>query len=212
MKTRFIGDVHVKWLDYLNVIHNPKNLCSRSIQVGDFGIGFGQRQEFVDYLTEKMNKENHSHRFIRGNHDNVSVAKHHKNFIQDGTIEDGMMFVGGAFSIDKDLRTPGLDWWDDEELSYTELAEMIVRYEEEKPEIMITHDCPNSVAQHLFSNHIKHEFENSRTRTAFDTMFHHVDHKPKLWIFGHWHTSKHVNILGTDFICLNELEFIDLDI
>lgn len=211
MKTRFIGDVHGKWMSYLNVIHNPSNPCSRSIQVGDFGFGFRQRAEYVNYITDEMNRENHNHRFIRGNHDNPTECKSHKNFIHDGTIEDGMMFVGGAFSIDKDWRTPGLDWWDDEELSYEELGEMIVRYEENKPEIMVCHECPDSVAQVLFKDTMKENL-GSRTRNAFDIMFHHTNHKPKFWIFGHWHISKQMNILGTDFICLNELEFIDLDV
>jgi hypothetical protein len=35
-------------------------------------------------------------------------------------------------------------------------------------------------------------------------------YKPETWIFGHWHLSFDKVISGTRFICLNELDAIDL--
>lgn len=208
---RFIGDIHGKWLEYLNVIHDPKNPCSESVQIGDFGLGFQQRQEHVDYVFGEMNKENHNHRFIRGNHDSPAECKANQNWIPDGLTENGMMFVGGAHSIDQAHRVPGVSWWEDEELSYQELGEMIAKYEEYKPDVMVTHDAPDVIARHLFPYYRKNDpMCNSRTRNAFETMF--TIHKPKLWIFGHWHESINTNILGTDFVCLAELEFMDVEL
>lgn len=43
MKIRFIGDVHCKWSKYEKLIKG----CDRSVQVGDFGVGF------IDPKTEK---------------------------------------------------------------------------------------------------------------------------------------------------------------
>lgn len=37
-------------------------------------------------------------------------------------------------------------------------------------------------------------------------------HKPKLWLFGHWHMPFDEVVSGTRFICLAELATIDVDI
>jgi Icc-related predicted phosphoesterase len=38
------------------------------------------------------------------------------------------------------------------------------------------------------------------------------EHQPKLWVFGHHHQSKDVQINGTRFVCLNELETMTLEL
>jgi len=207
---RFIGDVHGKWLDYCNVFLNPEDPATESIQVGDFGVGFPDtREEYIQQTKEYMDEGNH--RFIRGNHDNPNDCPNWEQWIPDGMTENGMMFVGGAHSIDQAMRTEGVSWWEDEELSYTQLAEMIVKYEEYKPRIMVTHDCPDSVSRHLFKWMTKNQIP-SRTRTAFDTMLHAIEHKPEWWIFGHHHANRAVEIFGTKFVCLGELQYLDIDV
>lgn len=209
MKTRFIGDVHGKWLEYLNIIKNPRYKCSQSIQVGDFGVGFGERKAYAEYVRETMDD---NHRFIRGNHDSPRVLDEWQpQWIPDMTVEGNTMFIGGAHSIDAALRIPEVSWWADEELSYEELSNAVELYEKTKPEVMVTHDIPDAVARHLFGFY-KDANNPSRTRQAFNTMFFQCDHKPKLWIFGHWHENLDINIFGTRFICLNELSYIDIDL
>jgi hypothetical protein len=209
-KTRLIGDIHGQWLNYLNLVHDPRNRATQSIQVGDFGLGFGEREEHKEYVREEMQK-NGSHRFIRGNHDNPELCKEHSQFIKDGSFEGSTMFVGGARSSDQHHRIEGVSWWPEEELSHDELSVVIADYEMKKPKVLITHDCPDSVARHLFSFYTDSVNE-SRTRQAFDVMFHHVGHRPDLWVFGHWHESKRVNIMGTEFICLGIDETFDIDL
>jgi len=211
MKIRFVGDIHGKWMEYLNVIHDPKSPCSKSVQVGDFGIGFGERPEYRQYVMDEMSKEGHSHRFIRGNHDNPLECENSTHWIPDGLHENGIMYIGGARSIDQAHRIPGVSWWEDEELSYQQLGEMIAYYEEYKPEVMVTHDCPDSIARALF-NFYRDPTCDSRTRNAFDTMFHHTNHRPKIWIFGHWHKSITQDVMGTRFICLDELKYVDIEL
>jgi hypothetical protein len=201
---RFIGDVHGYYKRYRNVIRPVKN----SIQVGDMGVGFYNIKAHRYYANppyDSMTRGNH--RFIRGNHDNPEVCRNQSQWIKDGHYEDGMMFIGGALSIDKHLRNEGADWWADEELSVNELYALTDKYIEAKPEIMVTHDCPENIARVLFHTSMKHDYP-SRTRQAFEGMFYH--HKPKYWIFGHWHMSSNFEIEGTRFICLNEMEYIDL--
>lgn len=98
-------------------------------------------------------------------------------------------------SIDKHLRTPGIDWWEEEELSIPEFYQVLDNYESIKPNIIISHDCPTEVFN------IK---DTSRTRQFMDTML--EIHRPKLWIFGHHHMSINKNVNNTNYICLNELE------
>lgn len=35
-------------------------------------------------------------------------------------------------------------------------------------------------------------------------------HRPKVWVFGHYHIDKDFELNGTRFICLNELSTIDV--
>jgi predicted phosphodiesterase len=74
---------------------------------------------------------------------------------------------------------------------------------------MVTHDCPETVADHLFGLTGKLNIP-SRTRQAFDSMW--EAHKPEIWIFGHWHQSRDQNIMGTRFVCLAELEAKEIEI
>lgn len=195
MKIRFVGDVHGKIPQYLDVIKDAEH----SIQVGDMGIGF------VDVPVLPKN-----HRWIRGNHDNPALAKEHPNYLDDGTIYNGMMCIGGAWSIDRQYRTEGLDWWADEELSYQRLFELIKFACDYRPKVMVTHDCPSSMIPVLFPNAIPIQ---TRTQNALDVILNEV--KPELWVFGHWHRSIdfcNKAMYDTRFVCLNELEYKDIEV
>jgi hypothetical protein len=159
------------------------------------------------------------HRFIRGNHDNPAECRRQSLWIPDGHFEEGIMFVGGTASTDRDLRHEGYNWWPDEELSSTELKRMIALYIERKPRVMVTHDCPEEIAG-IVQSRISHlepgrkDFP-SRTRYAFQDMW--SAHAPDLWIFGHYHMSFDQVLhggreVGTRFICLAELEYRDIDL
>jgi len=201
MKYRFIGDIHGDFHAYIKLLDG----CENSVQVGDFGIGFGIPNPVDMYDVTK-------HGFIRGNHDNPSACKNEPNYIEDGTIENGIMFVGGAASIDRAYRTEGLNWWADEELSYEDLYTMHDIYDVSKPRVMITHDCPEYISNELcIKTGLTKYNETSRTRTAFESM-HKSDHQLDIWIFGHWHEPFDEVINGTRFICLDINQYIDLDI
>ena len=207
MITKIIGDVHGKFERYKKIIKT----CDTSIQVGDFGVGFMKMHG--DFLVSYGNPpfdtiSKGNHRFIRGNHDNPSVCKQQSYWIPDGTFEKNILFVGGAHSIDQHLRTEGLDWWRDEELSYVKLDKIISEAKEKKPSVLITHTFPASIVPKLFQKFFYEKF--SATEQAFDVLFEEI--KPKLWVAGHWHMSVDKTIDGTRFICLNELETIDLDL
>jgi hypothetical protein len=77
--TRLIGDIHGQVYDYK--AYAIDNFEGPTIQIGDFGIGFGQG----DYWHESVDAFHVAggHRFIRGNHDNPALCKTMKGWIKD---------------------------------------------------------------------------------------------------------------------------------
>lgn len=205
---RFIGDVHGNYARYKKIIA----LAPGTIQVGDMGVGFRRTQgyrlgEFTQNPPHYAMLAGH-HRFIRGNHDNPTECRKHSQYIPDGTVENGMMFIGGGLSIDKDFRIEGYSYWADEELSEKELDDIVTVYLAEKPRVMVTHDCPEEIAK-ILTNRVKLDYP-SRTRQAFQRMLN--AHSPKVWVFGHWHQSFDQVAGGTRFVCLDELEWKDIEV
>lgn len=202
--TIYIGDVHGLFRPYKQIIRAHPN----TIQVGDLGIGFRRNdassspRENPPY--DEMVKANA--RFIRGNHDNPNSCRRHSQWIADGMIENGTMFIGGANSIDKEFRFPGLSWWEDEELSQADMLKIMDIYLQNKPHTMVTHDAPLSAIAKI--PHTHHFMDNSRTQQFLQALWN--EHKPKLWIHGHHHKTVDNMIEGTRFVCLAELEVRDL--
>lgn len=205
---RFIGDVHGKWRPYRKLIRD----APRSIQVGDFGIGFynPRTETYSRPPYDAMAKGDH--KFIRGNHDNPDHCRTHPFWISDGQIIDDTIFcIGGAMSIDKHLRTEGWDWWEDEELSYASLLKLSEAYEKAKPKVVVSHECPETVVNRVLRAKSKYKYDiTSVTRQCFDNLM--EIHQPDLWIHGHWHFDHHTVHNGIEFIGLGELSYVDLEI
>jgi hypothetical protein len=188
----FIGDTHGKVGEYLNIIVK----ADYSLALGDMGIGF----RGIAYPAQHAK----NHKFICGNHDNFSEAKNCPAYLGKFGSWNGIFFVSGAASHDKHLRTIGVDWWPEEELSYDELSRAISAYSDLKPIVVATHDCPQSIAQKWFG--IK---EKSKTRIALQVMF--EIWKPNFWFFGHHHRSLGIKSKGCRFRCLAPLETYSFD-
>jgi hypothetical protein len=190
VKVRFIGDVHAKFMHYKTML--DPNIFS--IQVGDFGLGFG-----ID-----APKVENNHRFIRGNHDNPELCLVNENWIGDGTYINGIFCVGGARSTDAWNRTEGVDWWRDEEVSYEIASRIFDQYLELKPDVVVSHDCPDDglpFPEYRFP---------SITSNLLNSML--ESHRPKLWVFGHHHMSIDVIVDGTRFVCVDKNSFKDIEI
>jgi len=211
-KLLLIGDIHGKWTSYVELIQKYKEVgVERSIQVGDYGWGFEPTQSIrCTNLMDNLDDLGGDHKYFRGNHDNPGMCAEHIHCLPDVYTdpEIGLMSVCGAWSIDHAWRTPDVDWWHDEELSYDELDAAIQTYEEFKPRVMLSHDGPESVIGHMFPWY-RQEF-NSRTRNALDNML--AIHQPELWVFGHWHTDCVYHRDDTKFVCLEELGSMVIDV
>jgi Calcineurin-like phosphoesterase superfamily domain len=193
---RVIGDVHGNMLAYARCLDGHEG---PSIQIGDMGVGFTRIPDLGP-----------NNKFIRGNHDSPALCKAHPSWVPDGHTEQGMMFIGGASSIDKQYRTENVDWWADEQLSSSELTDIIAKYKEYKPKLVFTHDGPECVIQQMFLLKSRNPIsEHSRTRLAFDEMLNH--HKPDYWFFGHWHRTGAIETDNTTFMCVGINEYVDVE-
>jgi len=249
----FLGDAHGQFGWWKKVI--SRDYCKSSIQLGDFGIGFLEREDTTrNYVERNGEKRSYhpdgvdpeKHKFIRGNHDDPAICRESPHYLGDyGFIEKlNLFYISGALSIDKDPifggkylcncdkspevidyfnekmsmcrscpelescdkrsilwegRTQGLDWWEDEELSYNELENMVILFKETKPRIVVSHTCPLEI--------ITYFTEDKRKRGGFDRSSNFFSeawtaHKPEWWLFGHFHRTNHAYIQGTDFRCV----------
>ena len=195
----FIGDVHGRmkkydWILQEMLLPGGKNGLDCSLQVGDMGL---MNRDIVLPVMQQ-------HKFFRGNHDDPALCRKHPNNIGDtGYLEkQGIFFVAGGFSIDYKYRIPGISWWEDEELSVSELGKVIESYKTIKPSIVVSHECPTEVKEFVCANESKFSFR-SRTEQALQAM---LDiHRPDRWIFGHYHQYQERRVSNTLFVCLGEM-------
>jgi len=203
----FIGDIHGKLDEYFDKldIFGPH----KSIQVGDFGFGFGK----VTPDSWDIN-----HKFIRGNHDDPVACRQHPNhlgkYMDYGVTEDGIFFVAGAYSVDVKWRLsvqhkyPYPIWWKEEEIAEKHFETIIKLYEKTKPKIVVSHDCPSEIRSTLIGDELP--FRNRTSDGILSAMF--KAHKPELWVFGHYHESYDGIVDGTRFKGLEELEIFEYNI
>jgi predicted phosphodiesterase len=200
MSVTIIGDVHGKYKRYHEIIRK-KDHHLYTIQIGDFGF---------NYETLKNVDPKH-HVFIGGNHDNYDIVDSCPNYLGDFgyTVNFNKLdffYYRGAWSIDRIYRTIGIDWWEQEQVSMENFAKAKELYEQIKPDVMLTHDCPESIISYLLPPNSR--IYKNTTGWALQSLF--EIHRPKIWIFGHYHVSWSKIINNTEFRCLNELECFDI--
>lgn len=191
-----IGDVHGKYEKYHRILSRTEE-NPYTLQIGDFGF---------KYDTLK-NVDHTKHLILPGNHDNYDVCYKYRHFLQDygymiNFNDIDFFYYRGANSIDKQYRTIGIDWWDSEEVKIENFMKARELYRDIKPDIMISHDCPQDIALQMLKPG-QRVYENI-TSWALQELYN--IHQPKLWFFGHWHQSRQIQHGNTKFICLNELE------
>ena len=202
-KLRLIGDVHGNH----NVIIDALQTCHQfdlTIQLGDFGAGFGAEAYLPLVSGDKF-------KVLHGNHDNYDkLISHPHNLGRFGVFDFAgkkIFFVAGAWSIDQQFRKEGVSWWQNEELSTKEAIECLDLWDAEckNIDILLSHDGPSICTQHI----LKAWPTSTHTGKLLDEIF--KIHAPPVWRFGHWHKCFSIKIDNTDFKCLNinEAEVIE---
>lgn len=189
-----IGDTHGKhhiWQYWSNV---AKKQGLVSIHVGDAGF----------WPDEDHPPINHPHKFIRGNHDFPDSARKSPLYMGDWGYDEDMelFYISGADSHDKQFRTIGKDWWEDEQLTHSQLHDAIDAYKEIKPRAVISHDGPRQAIEAMRTLIFRRQEGDfgSRTSQALSAMY--EAHQPDVWIFGHWHHHKYCEVDTTRFFSI----------
>lgn len=198
-----MGDIHGEW-GKANALITKKN-PSLIIQCGDFGWWpqFAMARSTVYHLRSWThmglktngalclfcdgNHENHEdlQRIQKDQGGNKAVHLYEKVFWMSRgalfTLPDGrnVLFYGGADSIDKHLRTRGLDWYPEEIPSYLECVKALNRTE--KIDIVVSHTAPHEWVPDV----CRREKFSDPTRDHLSRIL--EIHKPDLWFHGHWH-------------------------
>jgi predicted phosphodiesterase len=199
-KVTLIGDLHGKYKRYHEIIRE-KDRFPYTVQLGDFGF---------DYETLK-NVDSKNHVFIGGNHENYDKVESVPNYLGNfGHMNNfnglDFFYYRGAYSIDKQYRTIGIDWWANEENDIDVFMEARNLYRSIKPRIMLSHDCPERISYMMLEPGCR--IYQNMTGWALQELLN--IHEPEYWIFGHYHQSKTIKHGNTTFICLDELETYDI--
>lgn len=213
---RIIGDCHCvlshrkPGRSYFNLIDNAEY----SVQVGDLGYPHKYCPDFHHKLGQ-VDKTRHV--AVLGNHDDYNQRATnalgdfgvHSFPLENGKFE--FFYVRGAYSPDRIRRLIGVDWWEQEQLTDEQGWAAVKLYQETKPDIVISHDCPETILYFFYGGACKVDRTNRILQTMFET------HRPKIWVFGHHHRNWKETYKDTLFICLDgqieghQMGFIDFD-
>lgn len=189
------------------------SLCKNDyvIVLGDFGLLWGNyRTKEETFLLEWLDDCPWTTLFIDGNHENhyllnrlqekilfgspVGILSHSVFHLKRGTCyfinRQKLLTIGGADSIDKDMRTPGRSWWEEETITdadITKAKESIAKVDGEV-DYILTHAAPTPWARTCIYSQWD-DFFPSRSDEQLEFLRVSSEVKFKRWFFGHYHTE-----------------------
>jgi hypothetical protein len=194
-----MGDFHGCWYEALE---NYRRICQERgtrpdllLQLGDFG--YYPDSDIKYHLPYLDHQFNHPLVFIDGNHEDHEQLRPLAGkrvgadcyYAQRGLLWEGILFAGGAYSVDKPQRIArGMHWSPLEELTEQEALNIIDAHKTEKVHTIVSHTCP-SVFDMAFAASPNFGGENKKeiSRQSLNLLLQHF--RPKTWFFGHWHKS-----------------------
>ena len=154
----FAGDWHENGPWAAKAIAYAKNLdADVLVHLGDFGYSYSRR--FLAEVSAASLTNQVPVLFVDGNHENFKRL-HSFPIGPDGTRQvadnvwhlprgfrwswDGLRFLamGGAHSVDRPYRVPGVSWWADEAITEEQVARAAAG---DHADVLISHDCPSGV-------------------------------------------------------------------
>jgi UDP-2,3-diacylglucosamine pyrophosphatase LpxH len=200
------------------------------IVAGDCGFGFDMRFSTLDGLTALIRRlviTNNRLVFVRGNHDDPAYfnGEHLAGMGRWRLVPDysvltacghHILCVGGAVSIDRDVRTKDKDWWEDEKpvLDYGCLNQVYVAGYE--IDTVVTHTAPSFCEFMMppgvvYSEELLADMqEERRVMDGLLDCLRHDGHPLRRWFYGHFHHSWNAEIDGIIYTMLGIMEMKEL--
>ena len=220
MLVGFIGDCHGDFGLLVDAVNKIQNDClnlygvlpSKIIQLGDMGF---YPEGTLPKLPNLKRDPSQKFYFIRGNHEDhdslplgasqpqdVADEWPEWEFVPDGYYEDGILFIGGAWSIDQEFRKKKEEyynslgvkfiykWYPSEEITKLKMGQ-IRAVTHKGLKVIVSHDGPNCLYEQLCNPAFGPP---RRTRTAdfLDKVL--LEKAPERIIFGHHHKREDFNI------------------
>lgn len=183
------GDIHGSQWNIKDLFDLAKETdCTKILSVGDFGY-FPNLPEVVGYLnlcSALVQDTGIELAFVDGNHENHERLNQFSGdsrivwpgieWLYRGKIFENICSMGGAYSIDKQYRTQGVDWFPGERICMNDYYSILGK----SCEILLSHDCPLGLPFGF-----KDEFETKANRNILREIV--LEMKPRIIIHGHFH-------------------------
>lgn len=206
MRILIAGDTHgnAQWCNLLSTKALELN-CERIFVVGDFGFWPGPGgMRFLDYVQQIAEDDGIPWDWLDGNHEWHDALDPYRSADKPWEMRPGItyyprghrfewdgvrvMSLGGAWSIDKDSRTPHVSWWPQEELT---VGDVMRALDGPEVDLLLTHDMPNAseaISALGFQMHPGGASNRMGVSTVMEAL------KPKMLIHGHMHRAYDVQV------------------
>ena len=214
MSNLYLGDTHGNWAVLARTVEGvlDKHPVQRIVQIGDCGVyRYAWAEGFVNLYgipLEFIDGNHEDHDFIwSGDYASKFVGV---TYIPRGTIRDGVLYIGGAESIDKEYQIAQGSWSADEQVSIEDRDRTIAAIEAymasgSRIHTVVAHDTTYEGANHILDNEIGARYKSfSRTHERLEMIFEVA--RPDRWIHGHWHIPCRYCINGCEFIGLDKID------
>lgn len=205
-----VGDIHSDFLSFESLattVLTRVDGIERIVQVGDFGF-WPEEQEWHIYRKSALPVPVF---FIDGNHENhLSLRQAALDepgrvspmfdaaYIPRGTIEDQILYIGGATSIDRPVRVEGQDWFPEENLTEEQVSVIVHRLREKQVSTIIAHETTRGA----FPLIRRPEWAMvDRNRDLLEEVF--LAARPRLYVHGHYHFYREYEYLDCRFVSLS---------
>ncbi len=206
------GDIHgdISWFK------NPKlkKLGEKDILIvcGDFGFFWDPKSEAEKKNLEILKSKKYTICFLDGAHENFNILNAYTPYRWKGgnahkiannifhlmrgeifTLDNKTFFVmGGGESDDRDMREPGVSWWEEEMPSAEEIknAEDNLKDANYNVNYILSYEAP-AVAKDFLKLHLKEAAKISALNTYLQELTKNVDYYH--WYFGSLHTDMQIS-------------------
>lgn len=212
----YAGDIHGRTQALEKLIEVAQGFDEAVIvQVGDFGFGMPSgtlaawvnenKRSPVQLITALGNHENYDkvQALVNSQTQPTPLVELYPEsniyFARRGAFVEifgiSHLFLGGAESTDKHHRKEGYSWWAAEEPSAEEIADFEAKFQELKPNTIITHDAPLRVKLYRKNRN------QSLVPNALERIYTKSEHQPRRHYFGHHHLLEQWKVGSTKFYC-----------